>query len=133
MRAASQQGALGKKVSLSQYADDFGFGALLRCLQDLDLAIFADTKLKHPSHVSLPVNEISGAIVGAIEVLRRVSIEEAEIAGKKKVPKPVQGDFDSAGPRRQLEKVDTTPQKPACQTFPPPLGTRQSNRAGQVP
>src|SRR5262249_49787794 len=63
-----------------------------------------------------PVNEISGAEVGAIEVLRRVGIEEAEVARKKQVPKPVQGDFDSARPRRQLEKVDATPQKPGEKT-----------------
>src|SRR5262245_25817336 len=108
MGAAPQQGALSKEVSLSEYGDDFGFWALLRCLEDLDLAIFDDTE--HASRLSLPVNEISRAKVGVIEVLRRIGVEEAEIAGKKQVPKPVQGDFDSVGPGWQLEKVDTTPQ-----------------------
>src|SRR5215469_1303533 len=110
MGAAPQQGALAKKVSLSQYSDDFGFRVLLGCLEDLDLAIFDDAE--HPSGLSLPVNEISRAKVGVIEVSPRVGIEEAEIAGKKQVPKPVQGDFDSARPGWQLEKVDTAPQKP---------------------
>src|SRR5262249_53316182 len=54
--------------------------------------------------------------VGAIEVLRRVGIEEAEIARKQQVPKPVQGNFDSARPRRKFEKVDTAPQKPGQKT-----------------
>src|SRR5262245_820719 len=114
MGATSQQGALAKKVSLSQYGDDFGFGALLRCLQDLDLALFDHTE--HPSRLSLPVNEISRPEVGAIEILRRVGIEETEIARKKQVPKPVQGDFDSARPRRQLKEINTTPQKPGEKT-----------------
>jgi hypothetical protein len=84
---APYQGSLAKKISPPEYGDDFGFGAFFRCLQDLDLAIFNDAK--HPSHLSLPVNEISGAKVGTIEVLRSVGIEKAEIAGKKKVPTPV--------------------------------------------
>src|SRR5262249_44251584 len=58
----------------------------------------------------------SGAKVGAIEVLRRVGIEEAQIARKKQVPKPVQRDFDSARPSRQLEQVYTAPQKPGEKT-----------------
>jgi hypothetical protein len=114
MGAAPYQSPFAKKVSPSEYGDDFGFGAFFRCLEDLDLAIFNDAK--HPSYLSLPVNEISGPKVSTIEVLRSVGIEKAEIAGKKKVPKPVQGDFDSAGPRRQLEEIDTTPQKPCEKT-----------------
>jgi len=58
------------------------------------------------------------------EIVRPVAVKKAEIPGKEQIPGPVQGDLKPARPRRQLEEVHASPQKPgqnaeihACKHF----------------
>src|SRR5262249_48640933 len=99
-----------EEVSFAQNGNDLCLLVSCLRLQDFDFAFFDDAE--HPGRLSLPVNEIAGAIKRMQQVLRLIRIEKAEITRKKNVPRPIESDFNPAGPGRQFKEVDAAPHEP---------------------
>lgn len=114
MGVIAEECSFAEKIAFAENSDELRFRIRWRYFQGFDFTFINDAK--GARQFALAVNVIAGEKVGVSYVQSGIGVEKAEIAWEEDVPGPVEGDFESAGPRRQFKEVDAAPHKPCEET-----------------